>query len=141
MITKGYFLEYKMSSLRPRLDRNEHRPMKRMDAKKVKPYLNEREKRVAWKLGSIDLEGWYSPENPSAIHCRIYDLPKGRYKYKFCPTCQEYIVDVAREKVVQTKRFEYPTRLTIYRCFCCDYQSEEREKIVPKRSQGLRNKD
>ena len=114
-------LDEKFSNLRPRLDANEHCSMKSMDSQTVKSHLSEPEKQTAWELGSIEVEGWYSPENPSAIHLRIYDFPRGPRRYRCCPTCQEYIVYVADIRVVKeaTTRYE-GTRLNTCKCHCCD---------------------
>jgi hypothetical protein len=125
-------LDGRFSALRPCWDPNENRPMKRLDPETVKSRLNEPQKQVAWELGSIEIEGWYLTENPSAIHLRIYDFPRGPRRYRYCPTCQEYILYVADSRVVKepTNRSE-GTRLITYRCHCCDYQDEER-KTIPR---------
>lgn len=113
------YLDQHYTSLRPRVDARNGQPMKPMLRGDLADRLSDAEQ-VAWKLGSIQPEGWYSTVDPSAVYIRIFDRTPSD-SYSKCPNCQEYIVS-CDENILEKPTYKHDgVRCISYRCNCCDY--------------------
>lgn len=114
------YLDQHYTSLRPRVDTRNGQPMKPISrGEDLSDYLSDAEQ-VAWKLGSIQPQGWYSTVDPSAVYICIFDRPLPS-SYSKCPNCQEYIVS-QDSNIVEKPTYKHKgVRCISYRCNCCDY--------------------
>ncbi|WP_414548767.1 TPM domain-containing protein [Anabaena sp. CCY 0017] len=109
------------------------RPMKKVDATIIEPYLNKPQK-TAQNIRSVKFQGW------KCVHCspipngkgfNLIALESNSSRFQQCPHCKELTI-IRTEKI--TKK---PTRLdsgikqVIDKCHCCTYHHAMEKKIPP----------
>ncbi|MBE9197810.1 MULTISPECIES: TPM domain-containing protein [unclassified Nodularia (in: cyanobacteria)] len=109
------------------------RPMKKVDATIIEPYLKKPHK-TAQNIRSVKFQGW------KCVHCspipngkgfNLIALESNSSRFQQCPHCKELTI-IRTEKVI-----ERPTRLTsgikqvVDKCHCCTYHHEMEKKIPP----------